>query len=83
MIEACTVRCELRSSCNPLFKEFEIIVQAQNQDQDIAHTFSCFVYFIKGSTNLKVFGGKKVLFDQKQELNSIKNRPFTHVAVLS
>ena len=70
MIEACTVRCELRSSCNPLFKEFEIIVQAQNQNQDIAHTFSCLVYFIKGSTKLNVFGGNKVPFDQKVNKNS-------------
>ena len=63
MIEACTVRCELRSSCNPLFKEFEIIVQAQNQNQDRAHTFSCLVYFIKGSTKLIFLGGKRVPFD--------------------
>ena len=59
MIEACTVRCELRSSCNPLFKEFEIIVQAQNRNQGRAHKFSFLVHFIKGSTKLKVFGGKK------------------------
>ena len=65
MTEACTVRCELRSSCNPLFKEFEIIVQAQNQNQDRAHKFSCLVYFIKGSTCTKLkefFLGEKSPF---------------------
>ena len=61
MIEACTVQCELRSSCNPLFKNFKIIVQAQNRNQARAHKFSSLVHSIKGSTKLKVFGGKKSL----------------------